>query len=119
MKKIFLLFLFVTIGAKAQVVVNGENLNEKVTMFEVYLMAKPFSTKQSIFANSGSNNFKLHNYDTKKQSIYNADGKKFEKGEYLNLYNYLVEQGWEEATTRQVTLGNNEGSCIIFKRKKA
>lgn len=118
MKKLLLIFLFGSLSANAQVIVNNEDLNQKVEMFEVYLMAKPFNTKESIFANSGSNDFKLQNYDTKKQSISNAEGKKFEKGDYLNLVQYLTDQGWEEGKSRDITLGNQKGTCVIFKRKK-
>lgn len=119
MKKILLsTFLVFSITSYSQVVVDGVDLNNEVQMFEVYLMQKPFSVKESIFANSGKNNFKLQNYDTKKQSIYNAEGKKFEKGQYLELYNYLISQGWESTDEHQVKLGNNTGRTIMFKKKK-
>lgn len=101
----------------AQVMVDGKDLNKEVETFEVYLMMKPFSTKESIFANSGLNDFKLQNYDSKKQSILNAEGKKFEKGQVMELYNYLSSQGWEKVDERSVSLGNQSGKAIIFKKK--
>jgi hypothetical protein len=48
----------------------------------------------------------------------NAEGKKFEKGDYLNLVQYLTDQGWEEGKSRDISLGNQKGTCVIFKRKK-
>lgn len=119
MKHFLLGALLTSAFASAQVFVNDLDLNNNVESFEVYMMAKPFNTKESLFANSGKNDFKLQNYDTKKQSIFNAEGKKFEKGDYLNLYNYLTSQGWEEGTKRDVKLGNQTGTSIMFKRKKA
>lgn len=120
MKHIYFAFalFFVSAVGMAQVIVDGKDLNEEVEMFEVYTMVKPFSTKETIFANSGSNNFRLHYYDHKRQAIYNAEGKKFEKGQYLELYTYLTEQGWYVDNERPVKLGNNTGKAIIFKKKK-
>ncbi|MDV6167884.1 hypothetical protein R1T16_05570 [Flavobacterium sp. DG1-102-2] len=120
MKSILLVSLILSSAfGNAQVIVNEVDLNTNVEAFEVYLMAKMFNTKESIFANTGSNDFKIQNYDTKRQAIFNAEGKKFEKGEYLNLYTYLMSQGWEEGTKRNVNYGDSTGTCIMFKRKKA
>lgn len=120
MKKLLLGLLFTGGVMSAQVVVNGIDINSdtNVNSIEVYTVAKPFNTKESIFVNDGINDFKIHNYDTKKQSIFNAEGKKFEKGEYLNLYNYLLAQGWEEGSTRTAKIGDQTGNVVIFKKKK-
>ena len=98
-------------------VVNGTDLNEEVDIFEVYAFKKPFSTKECFFADYGQKNFKLHFYDHKRQAIYNAEGEKFEKGEWLNLMKYLRSQGWKKTDERKEKLGDNEGRVVTFEKE--
>lgn len=102
----------------AQVMVNSVDLNKEVETFELYIMAKPFNTKESLFVNYGQDKFKISNYDLRDQGISDAEGKKFEKGDYMKLLNYLGKQGWEKADERETTNGNQKGKVIIFNKKK-
>jgi hypothetical protein len=120
MKKLFFLFViyFICLNASSQVMVGGIDLNTTVQMFELNVMAKPFNTKESLFINYGQEGFRLSNYDLMKQGVSDASGKKFEKGEYLKLFQYLMEQGWEKVDQKTVTLGTQTGTTYIFNRKK-
>lgn len=111
----FLLSAF-CLHANSQVIVHETDLNKEVEIFEVYAFKKPFNTKECYFADFGQKDFKLHFYDHKRQAIYTADGRKFEKGEWLNLLKYLRSQGWEKTDERKEKLGNNEGRVITFEK---
>ena len=98
--------------------VNGQDLNTTVKMFELYSSKKPFTNKECFYIDSGNNNFKSQNYDvTKNQSIFDKDGKKFEKGENMRLAQYLDDAGWVEAATRQTTQGDVPVTVVRYKRK--
>ncbi len=80
------------------------------------MRSKPFSTKESYFVNFGQEKFRLHYYDHKTQAIFDADGGKFNKGEWLKLMQYLRAEGWKKTDERQEMLGNNEGRVVTFER---
>ncbi len=103
-------------SVNAQVLVNNQDLNVAVEIFELYAFKKPFSTKECYFVNFGQDRFKLHFYDHKTQAVFDAEGKKFEKGEWLRMLNYLRVQGWRKADERTEKLGNNEGRVVTFER---
>ena len=104
-------------SARAQVIVNKVDLNKAVDTFEVYAFKKPFSTKECFFANYGQKAFKLHWYDDSSQAIFDNTGRKFEKGEWLQLSNYLKSQGWKKTDNRTEKLGNIEGRVVTFERE--
>jgi hypothetical protein len=98
--------------------VNGQDLNTTVKMFELYSAKKPFTNKECFYIDSGNNNFKPQNYDvTKNQAIFDKDGKKFEKGENMRLAQYLDDAGWVEAGTRQTTQGDVPVTVVRYKKK--
>ena len=98
--------------------VNGQDLNTTVKMFELYSAKKPFNFIESCRVKTKNNNFKSQNYDvTKNQSIFDKDGKKFEKGENMRLAQYLDDAGWVEAATRQTTQGDVPVTVVRYKRK--
>jgi len=110
--------ILLSIIVNSQVVVNGVDLNKEVEAFEVWAFKKPFSQKESLFINYGQDGFRSVNYDSKKQSVFNKDGVKFMKGEYLKLHLYLKDQGWIKTSERETSMGNNEGRVIMFEKKK-
>ncbi|MCR5860972.1 hypothetical protein LRS05_01895 [Flavobacterium sp. J372] len=120
MKKFLLActFLGLTYTAKAQIMVNGIDITKETEMFDVWAVAKPFSTKESFFVDYGQDGFKPHNYDTKAQMIADKDGKKFEKGEWMKLVKYLNSQGFEEKSSRDQNIGDQKGRIITFVKKK-
>jgi len=121
MKKFLLIagLLFAGYQMEAQVIVNGVDINKETEMFDLWAFTKPFSTKESYFVDYGQDGFKSVNYDNKAQSIANAEGKKFEKGEWMKLVKYLSEQGWEEKTSRDANMGDAKGRVVTFVKKKA
>nr|WP_322623705.1 hypothetical protein [uncultured Flavobacterium sp.] len=120
MKKIFFMaaFLFAALQASAQVMVNGKDIATETETFEVWAFKKPFSNKESLFMNYGQDDFKPHYYDHKSQAISNKDGKKFEKGEWLQLTKYLLSQGFEEKSSRDASIGDAKGRVVTFVKKK-
>ncbi|MEO7700325.1 MAG: hypothetical protein ABIZ04_13965 [Opitutus sp.] len=105
-----------SLPASAQVLVGNTDLNKSVTTFDLYAFKKPFNTKECYFVNFGQKDFKLHFYDHSSQSVRRADGTKFEKGEWLQMVNYLKTQGWTKTDQRTEKLGNIEGRVITFER---
>jgi len=93
MKLIFTLICMITLSysANSQIIVNEVDITKETEMFDVWAFKKPLSSKESYFIDYGQDGFKIHNYDTKKQSIFNKDGVKFEKGEWIKLVKYLNE----------------------------
>ena len=121
MKKRLLLItstFLIAITIKSQVMVNGIDLNKEVEAFEVWAVKKPFSQKESLFVNYGQDNFRQSNYDSKKQCILDKNGRKFMKGEYMKLYNYLKNQGWIKTSEVETSIGSQKGRIIMFEKKK-
>ena len=100
-----------------QIIVNKEDIKEKVTMFEVWAFKKPFTSQECYFIDYGQKNFKPSNYDLLEQGIKDKDGKKFEKGEWIKLYQFLESQGFVRDNEREEKIGNIKGRIITFKRK--
>lgn len=117
MKKLLLVsvLLFTTLGF-SQIIVNKENIKESVLIFEVWAFKKPFTSKECYFINYGQNNFRPCNYDLLNQGIKNDVDKKFEKGEWLKLLQYLESQGFTKESERQETIGDINGRVITFKK---
>lgn len=119
MKKLLFAGLVLSfMNLKAQVIVNGNDINKTATTLEVWAIAKPFNTKESMFADYGQDDFKSHYYDHKSQAINDKDGKKFEKGEWVKLLNYLTSEGWEMKSERPGNVGDQKGRIITFVRKQ-
>jgi len=120
MKKIVLTigFILTAYCAQSQILVNGVDVTTTAKTFDVWAFTKPFSTKESYFLDYGQEKFKSVNYDTKAQCINDKDGKKFEKGEWIKLVNYLESQGYEEKTSRDANIGDAKGRVVTFVKKK-
>ena len=117
MKKIVLFFaLVICIYANGQIIVNGNDITKETETFEVWAFKKPFSQKEVYFANYGQDKFRPHYYDHKTQAIRNANGEKFEKGEWLQLLKYLKSQGFEKTDERQENIGDIIGRVITFEK---
>ena len=100
-----------------QIIVNKEDIKDKVSIFEVWAFKKPFTSKECYFINYGQDNFKPANYDLLGQGIKSLDDKKFEKGEWLKLIQYLESQGFIKDSERDETIGDIKGRIITFKKK--
>lgn len=113
-----LLILGVITTTSAQVIVNKVDINTQTTTMEVWAVKKPFSDKESFFLDFGQDKFRPHYYDHKTQMISDKEGSKFEKGQWMQLLNYLQSQGWEMQSERPTTIGEQEGRIITFMRKQ-
>jgi hypothetical protein len=111
------ILLFSTLGF-SQVNVNNIDISKETETFDVWSFVKPFSGKESYFIDYGQDSFKPHYYDHKSQAIFDKDGVKFEKGQWIKLVNYLKTQGFEEATSRTQEIGDVKGRITNFKRVK-
>lgn len=101
-----------------QLFVNGNDLNKTAKSFELHLAVKPFTAKQCLYIDYGQDGFKEANYDlSDKQAVYDSVGKKFSKGEYMKLSNYLEATGWIRDSQRESNLGDVKISIMMFKRK--
>ncbi|WP_312922588.1 hypothetical protein [Empedobacter brevis] len=119
MKNILVISSIIISGfVNAQIITNKEDISEKVEMFEVWAFKKPFSLKESYFINYGQDKFKPNNYDLVGQGIQDKEGKKFDKGEWLKLVQYLEKNGFYKQEERAETIGNVEGRIITFKKEK-
>ena len=119
MKKLILgaIVLFSTLSF-GQINVNNVDITKTTETFDVWAFIKPFSVKESYFMDYGQDKFRPHYYDHKTQAILDKDGIKFEKGAWIKLVNYLKSQGFEEASSRNMEIGDVKGRIINFKRIK-
>lgn len=119
MKKIILLALLsFSYFASAQIIVNKEDIKDKTDIFEVWAFIKPFNLKESYFINYGQKKFRPNNYDFSGQCIFDKDNRKFEKGEWLQLVQYLKSQGFEKKEERPGTIGDITGRIATFEKIK-
>lgn len=116
-KKVFALLMIISSFSFAQIKTNKEDIKDKVSTFEVWAFKKPFTMKECYFINYGQKNFKPNNYDLVGQGIYDKADRKFEKGEWLQLNDYLESQGFFKTDERKDNIGNVEGRIITFKKK--
>lgn len=98
----------------SQIIVNKEDIKDKVDEFEVWAFKKPFTSKDCYFINYGQKKFTPSNYDLLGQGIIDKDGNKFEKGEWLRLSKYLREQGFKKESEREEYIGDLKGRVITF-----
>lgn len=109
--------LFTSSFCFGQITVNKEDIKDKVEIFEVWSFKKPFSSKECYFIDYGQKNFKPVNYDLMGQGVIDKDGRKFEKGEWLSLLQYLESQGFIKDGERSETIGDINGRVTTFKKK--
>lgn len=113
MKNLLLLSILFCGICSAQTV-NGKEINTDIV--EVWAFAKPFSNKESYFADFGQKKFRPHYYDHKTQRINDDNGNPFEKGEWVALLSYMKEKGWVVSGERPANIGNAQGRIITFER---
>lgn len=116
MKTLPILLIFICSVGYGQIIVNKEDIKDKVTIFEVWAFKKPFTQKECYFIDYGQENFKPFNYDLKEQGIKDSEGKKFEKGEWLKLIQYIESQGFAKDSERSESIGDVQGRIITFKK---
>ncbi len=119
MKKIIVaLFIATSSFISAQIITSKEDIKDKVDVFEVWAFIKPFTMKECYFINYGQKKFKPNNYDLVGQGIFDKDNRKFEKGEWLQLVQYLKSQGFEKKEERPGTIGDITGRIATFEKIK-
>ena len=117
MKSIILgLFLIIAGTGYSQVIVNKTDLNKSVKTFELHMAKKPLTSKDCYYVDYGQDNFKEHFYDHKKQAAFDGNNRKFEKGEYMKLLNYLESQGWVKDSQRETNLGDVDITVFLFRK---
>lgn len=118
MKKLILLFtLTASVLVFSQIITNKKDIKDQVSVFEVWAFKKPFTQKECYFINYGQEKFKPSNYDLLGQGISNKDNRKFEKGEWLQLVQYLESQNFYKDEERPETIGDVQGRIVTFKKK--
>lgn len=114
---IYFFFGFYNI-AFSQITTNKEDIKDKVSVFEVWAFVKPFTMKECYFINYGQKKFRPNNYDLVGQGIFDKDNRKFEKGEWLQLVQYLKTQGFEKKEERPGAIGDITGRVATFEKIK-
>ena len=87
-------------------------------MFDVWSFTKSFTTKNCYYIDYGQENFHSYYFDAKRQAIKDSAGVKFEKGEWIQLVQYLESQGYEQTNQRIEKVGDLSGTVTTFRRKK-
>ncbi|MFY7845485.1 hypothetical protein [Chryseobacterium gambrini] len=119
MKKFLFIFLLgFSCILSAQIITSKEDIKDKVDVFEVWAFIKPFTMKECYFINYGQKKFRPNNYDLVGQGIFDKDNRKFEKGEWLQLVQYLKSQGFEKKEERPGYIGDITGRVITFEKIK-
>lgn len=120
MKKIIfsIALVFMGFSVHSQIMVNEHDITTDTNTFEVWAFVKPFNTKESYFVNYGQDKFRPNYYDHKSQAVFNKDNVKFEKGQWLQLYNYILSMGYVQQSERQAKIGDAEGRVITFAKKQ-
>ncbi len=106
-----LLFSIFTFGQTVEV--NKKDINQ-YEYIEVYLAKHLFNLKESVFVNTGDNNFKETNRDATKNQRVIWDGEKLQKGNYFILRKFLIENGWKITDTRVSKIGEDQVTIHTF-----
>lgn len=117
-KILFFLAIIISTIYSAQIITSKEDIKGKVDTFEVWAFIKPFNMKESYFINYGQNKFRPNNYDLLGQGIFDKENRKFEKGEWLQIVQYLKSQGFEKKEERPGTIGDITGRIATFEKIK-
>lgn len=119
MKKIlFSLLICFSAAFSAQIITSKEDIKDKIDVFEVWAFVKPFTLKECYFINYGQKKFRPNNYDLVGQGIFDKDNRKFEKGEWIQLVQYLKSQGFEKKEERTGYIGDLTGRVVTFEKIK-